>query len=155
MNRVEYLVEKIMRVAVVVVVVVMIVVVVAVVFVGVVVVVVVVMRVLAYMMPADQENTSTPHFDLVIVIVEGLLNKAKSILVTLVLFRTMSRAGCNGNHSQAIKMILRLMRQRWWMGRMMVSPCDCHGHHAQTVDQLTSDVDRLRPEPLDQLVEAE
>ena len=41
--------------------------------VGVVVVVVVVIRVLAYMIPADQENTSTPHFDLVIVTVEGLL----------------------------------------------------------------------------------
>ena len=53
MNRVEYLVEKIMRVVVVVVVVVV-----------VMVVVVVVIRVLAYMMPADQENTNTPHFDL-------------------------------------------------------------------------------------------
>ena len=59
MNRVEYLVESILRVVVVMVVVV--------------VVVVVVIRVLAYMMPADQENTRTPHFDLVIVIVEGLL----------------------------------------------------------------------------------
>ena len=49
------------------------VVVVVVVVVMVVVVVVVVIRLLAYMMPADQENTSTPHFDLVIVIVEGLL----------------------------------------------------------------------------------
>ena len=123
----------------------------------VVVVVVVVIRVLAYMMPADQENTSTPHFDLVIVIVEGLLIMPKRILVTLVSFRTMSRAGCHGNHSQAISvmMILRMMRHRWWMGSMMVSPGDCHGHHAQTVDQLTSDVDRLRSEPLDQLVQAE
>ena len=54
MNRVEYLVESILRV-----VAVMVVVVVVVVVVG------VVIRVLAYMMPADQENTSTPHFDLV------------------------------------------------------------------------------------------
>ena len=61
MNRVEYLVEKIMRVVVVVVVVVVMVVVIVVV----VVVVVLVIRVLAYMMPADQENTNTPHFDLV------------------------------------------------------------------------------------------
>ena len=50
MNRVEYLVEKILRVVVVVVVMV---------------VVVLVIRVLAHMMPADQENTNTPHFDLV------------------------------------------------------------------------------------------
>ena len=57
MNRVEYLVEKIMRVVVVVVVVVVVMVVV--------VVVVLVIRFLAYMMPADQENTNTPHFDLV------------------------------------------------------------------------------------------
>ena len=64
MNRVEYLVEKIMREVGVVVVVVVVVVMV---------VVAVVIRVLAYMMPADQENTSTPHFDLVIVTVEGLL----------------------------------------------------------------------------------
>ena len=56
MNRVEYLVENIMRVVVVVVVVVVMVVVV---------VVVLVIRFLAYMMPADQENTNTPHFDLV------------------------------------------------------------------------------------------
>ena len=48
MNRVEYLVEKILRVVVVVVV-----------------MVVLVIRVLAHMMPADQENTNTPHFDLV------------------------------------------------------------------------------------------
>ena len=78
--------------------------------------------------------------------------------MTLLSFRTMSRlAGCYGNHSQAktVMMILRLMRHRWWMERMMVSPGDCHGHHAQTVDQLTPDVNGLRPEPLDQLVEAE
>ena len=56
----EYLVEKILEVVVVVVVVLVMVVVVAVV----VVVVVLVIRVLAYMMPADQENTNTPHFDL-------------------------------------------------------------------------------------------
>ena len=55
MNRVEYLVEKILRVVVVDVVMV----------VMVVVVVVLVIRVLAHMMPADQENTNTPHFDLV------------------------------------------------------------------------------------------
>ena len=61
MNRVEYLVEKIMRVVVVVVVVVVVMVVVVAV---VVVVVGLVIRVLAYMMPADQENTNTPHFDL-------------------------------------------------------------------------------------------
>ena len=54
MNRVEHLVEKILRVVVVMVVVIVVVVV----------VVVLVIRVLAYMMPADQENTNTPHFDL-------------------------------------------------------------------------------------------
>ena len=64
MNRVEYLVENILRVVVVVVVVVVMVVVVVVMVVVAVVVVVLVIRVLAYMMPADQENTNTPHFDL-------------------------------------------------------------------------------------------
>ena len=49
-----------------------------------------------------------------------------------------------------------LLRSCWGRDDGVVEePGDGHGHHAQTVDQLTSDVDRLRPEPLDQLVQAE
>ena len=75
----------------------------------------------AHMMPADQEKTSTPHFDLVMIL--------KMAIVTICRYITTCLCLC-----------LCLC--------LCISPCNCHGHHAQAVHKLASDVNRLCSKPV-------